>query len=202
MKNLQKNSVPGKYHHGDLRRAILETAVEMIEESGLEKLSLREIARKLGVTTAAPYHHFKDRHSLMVALAQEGYAELLDALNGSSTGTAEAESALDAAVLAFLRFAVRQRALYVIMVSSELVEDHRTGVLKSLGEMTFEAARSSIAKSSALAFKESSEAAFCVWAFLSGISRLAISGVLRESPAEQERLALRGARGIVKGFAQ
>ena len=174
----------------------------MIEESGLEKLSLREIARKLGVTTAAPYHHFKDRHDLMVALAQDGYAELLQALSTARDEAASAEMELDQAVLAFLRFAMRRRALYLVMLSSELVEDHRTGLLKPVGEMSFEAARASIAKSSGLGFKESSEAAFCVWALLSGISRLAIGEVLRESAAEQERLALRGARGIVQGFAQ
>ncbi len=201
MKNSRKNPVPAKYHHGDLRRAIMEAAVEMIEETGLEKMSLREIARKLGVTTAAPYHHFKDRHALMVALAQEGYAELLATLSTSRSDAGSAAAELDGAVLAFLRFALRRRAVYTVMLSSELVEDHRTGELKLPGEMSFEAARSSIAKSSGLGFKESAEAAFCVWAMLSGISRLAIGGVLRESTEEQERMALRGARGIVRGFA-
>ena len=202
MKNLPKKAAAGKYHHGDLRRAIMNAAIETIEDSGLENLSLREIARKLGVTTAAPYHHFKDRHSLMVALAQDGYAELLETLNASRVEAATAAAELDAAVLAFLRFALRHRALYTVMLSSELVEEHRTGVLKPLGEMSFEAARSSVARSSGLAFKESSEAAFCVWALLSGISRLAIGGVLRESAEEQERLALQGVRGIVQGFAR
>jgi AcrR family transcriptional regulator len=202
MKNLQTISAPTKYHHGHLRQAIMTAAVEMIEESGLEKLSLREIARKLGVTTAAPYHHFKDRHSLMVALAQEGYAELLASLHEERAAAQNAEDELKAAALAYLRFALRRRALYQVMLSTELVEDHRTGVLKDSGETSFEVALSSIAKSTGIGRKESAEAAFCVWALLSGISRLAISGVLQETPAEQERLALEGVRGIVMGFTR
>jgi AcrR family transcriptional regulator len=201
MKNLQKNSTPGKYHHGDLRRAIVEAAVVMIEEAGLEKLSLREIARTLGVTTAAPYHHFKDRHALMVALAQDGYDELLSALRAAQAEAEAPQTELDAAVVAYLRFALSRRALYEVIMSSDLIEDHRHGVLKAPSEMTMEVARRSVAMLCDLPLKESLEATFCIWAMLSGISRLAIGGILRESPAEQERLAMLGVRGIAAGFA-
>ena len=76
----KKQSAPQRYHHGDLKRAIMTAALEMTEESGFASLSLREIARRIGVTTAAPYHHFKDRQSLLMELAIEGYSLLLLAL--------------------------------------------------------------------------------------------------------------------------
>src|SRR5215470_2775019 len=71
-----KASKRAGYHHGDLRRALLEASLALVEESGIGALSLREVARKAGVSHNAPYHHFKDRGSLLAALAEEGFAEL------------------------------------------------------------------------------------------------------------------------------
>ena len=76
MKAMARVTEP-KYHHGDLRRAILEAALELIKESGIQSLSLREIARRIGVTPAAPYHHFKDRGELLVQIGMQGYGHLL-----------------------------------------------------------------------------------------------------------------------------
>lgn len=74
-----KSSPPRRtYHHGDLRRALLEAARALIGAHGMEALTLREVARKVGVTHAAPYHHFPTRESLLDALADEAF-DLLDA---------------------------------------------------------------------------------------------------------------------------
>lgn len=66
------------YHHGDLRRALLDAARALVEAHGMQALTLREVARKVGVTHAAPYHHFRTRELLLDALAEEGF-DLLDA---------------------------------------------------------------------------------------------------------------------------
>jgi AcrR family transcriptional regulator len=68
------------YHHGDLRQAVLRTAGEILEKEGLEALSLREVARRAGVSHNAPYRHFPDRAALLAALAVEGFEQLGDAL--------------------------------------------------------------------------------------------------------------------------
>ena len=65
------------YHHGDLRRTLLDSSLALIEEKGLPGLSLREVARRAGVTHQAPYHHFADRPALLAALADEGFLLLL-----------------------------------------------------------------------------------------------------------------------------
>ncbi|MBB5155873.1 TetR/AcrR family transcriptional regulator [Saccharopolyspora phatthalungensis] len=70
------------YHHGDLRQTLLDTSVEMIAEHGLARLSLRDLARRAGVSHAAPRHHFRDKAGLFTALATEGYRLLADALAG------------------------------------------------------------------------------------------------------------------------
>src|SRR5690349_11076141 len=67
------------YHHGELRQAVLQAAAEILEKEGLEALSVRELARRAGVSHNAPYRHFPDRASLHAALAAEGIAMLADA---------------------------------------------------------------------------------------------------------------------------
>jgi AcrR family transcriptional regulator len=64
------------YHHGDLRNALLETALTHIREQGVTGLSVREISKELGVSPAAAYRHFADKKSLLEALAEQGYLEL------------------------------------------------------------------------------------------------------------------------------
>src|SRR3954453_9835907 len=68
------------YHHGDLRQAVLQKAGEILEKEGLDALSLRELARRAGVSHNAPYRHFPDRESLLAALVEEGFQMLVDAL--------------------------------------------------------------------------------------------------------------------------
>src|SRR5215510_10331530 len=69
MKKVRKSS----YHHGDLRNALLEAALELVREEGVGAISLREVARRAGVSHAAPAHHFGDKAGLLTALATQGY---------------------------------------------------------------------------------------------------------------------------------
>src|SRR4051794_10810015 len=74
------------YHHGDLRRALLDTALEAITEQGPAAVSLRDVARRAGVSHAAPTHHFRDKAGLLTALAAEGWTLLADALSSAAAG--------------------------------------------------------------------------------------------------------------------
>ncbi len=72
------------YHHGNLRKALLERAAEVIAESGIEALSLRALARDLGVSHAAPRAHFADRQALLGELAKEGFRLCVDAMRAGA----------------------------------------------------------------------------------------------------------------------
>ena len=76
------------YHHGDLRRALLDAAWRLVAEKGLAALTLREVARAAGVSHAAPYHHFPTRTALLDALAEEGFAGLDRAMAEAKAGPA------------------------------------------------------------------------------------------------------------------
>ena len=103
------------YHHGDLRRALLEAAWLLVAEKGLAALTLREVARAVGVTHAAPYHHFPSRTALLEALAEDGFRRLDRALSeakaepmqGCPPGTDAAEL-LDRIGRAYVDFACAQ----------------------------------------------------------------------------------------------
>ncbi|MFG2016108.1 TetR/AcrR family transcriptional regulator [Actinomadura geliboluensis] len=101
------------YHHGDLRRTVMAAAVAAIAESGPAGWSLRELARRAGVSHAAPAHHFGDKTGLLTAVAAEGYALFADALEAAGDD-------LHAVGLAYVRFAVEHRAHFEVMFSPGL----------------------------------------------------------------------------------
>lgn len=104
------------YHHGDLRRAVLAAAVDAITEHGPAGVSLRDLARRVGVSHAGPVHHFKDKAGLLTALAAEGFALLADAL---STTRERTDSFVELGV-SYVRFAVRHRAHFEVMFRPDL----------------------------------------------------------------------------------
>ncbi|GAA4340069.1 hypothetical protein GCM10023144_39160 [Pigmentiphaga soli] len=104
------------YHHGALRQALLDAAQSILEEQGLEGFTLRECARRAGVSHAAPAHHFGDAAGLLTAFATLGFerlAELMRQHRGRAAGTGEAQ--LRAVGLAYVDFAIRHRAHFQLM---------------------------------------------------------------------------------------
>lgn len=104
------------YHHGDLRRTLLESSVELIRERGVEALSLREVARRAGVSPAAPYHHFATREELFAALARDGFRLLGQAMRRAREATTGGVTERFQAIgEAYVRFALAHPAHYRLM---------------------------------------------------------------------------------------
>lgn len=104
-----------RYHHGDLRRALLNAADAILERSGPEALSLRAVAREAGVSPAAPYHHFKDKDELILAVAREGFQKLKTAIAEKRASTAPGTERSSDMGLAYIKFALTHPALYRVM---------------------------------------------------------------------------------------
>jgi AcrR family transcriptional regulator len=102
------------YHHGDLRRALVDAARRILEAEGPTALSLRAVAREAGVSPAAPYHHFKDKAELLDAVAAQGW-EILDQMMAEARDKAEAREKLLALGIAYVCFARDNPALYRVM---------------------------------------------------------------------------------------
>ena len=99
-----------KYHHGDLRAALLGEGLRLVEEAGAEALSLREVARATGVSATAVYRHFPDKRALMTALAQEGVRRLGEAQMNAAVGSGAA--AFSAIGRAYVHFALANPGLF------------------------------------------------------------------------------------------
>lgn len=103
------------YHHGDLRRALVDAARRILENEGPNALSLRAVAREAGVSPAAPYHHFKDKGELLDAVAMEGWDALGEALSKAREQTAPGDIVVAELGVAYVCFARDNPALYRVM---------------------------------------------------------------------------------------
>jgi AcrR family transcriptional regulator len=102
----------GRYHHGDLKAALIDAAISLIAERGVREFSLAEVSRRLGVTVAAPYRHFADRDDLLAAVGIRALEVFAAALGAQVRDTDSPEQRLAALARAYVRFAGEQRALF------------------------------------------------------------------------------------------
>ena len=168
------------YHHGKLREALLARATETIEEAGVEGISLRQLARDLGVSHAAPGRHFRDKQALLDALAFDGFR----AMNARITGASEAAGGHRARFVriarAYVDFAVSHPRLLAVMHSTKHHPD-ASDELQSIGESGIRVARALIAEAQdagELAPADSERLALVCFVSLHGAAMLAAGNLL------------------------
>src|SRR5215831_1055457 len=103
------------YHHGNLREALLGAAIRLIAEVGPTAFTLREVARRAGVSHNAPYRHFRDREDLLAAVAAQGFRELTRAMIEAAAGKSDALERLKCAGLGYVTFALRRPEHFTVM---------------------------------------------------------------------------------------
>ncbi|MBW5482169.1 TetR/AcrR family transcriptional regulator [Streptomyces bambusae] len=123
----------GSYHHGNLRAALLERAETVLTESGAEQLTLRGLARDLGVSHAAPSRHFRDRQALLDALAVSGFTTLNARLGAAAGATGPVGERLAEVGRAYIDFAVGHTALLELMFTVKHADDS-SAELRELGQ--------------------------------------------------------------------
>jgi AcrR family transcriptional regulator len=123
------------YHHGDLRRAVIDAAWSLVARRGLNELTLREVARQVGVTHAAPYHHFKDREALLSVMTGEAFAEFDLALQRAKQGVSDPLEELYALGAAYTDFARERPERIEVMFRRKDAPD---AVLLDTGKSTFQ----------------------------------------------------------------
>jgi AcrR family transcriptional regulator len=106
------------YHHGDLRAALLVEGLRLLAERNAEDLSLREVARGVGVSATSVYRHFPDKDALMAALAQEGLTQLAQAQKAAANEAGGGNAGFAATGRAYVRFALANPALFRLIFAS------------------------------------------------------------------------------------
>jgi AcrR family transcriptional regulator len=175
-----------RYHHGNLRSALLERASRTVDERGAQALSLRELAREVGVSHAAPRRHFHDRQALLDALAEDGFERLGDELRAAveRAGTAF-DRRLHALAGAYITFATRHAALLELMFAGKQRAD-ADGV-RETADRAFAVPIAAIAEAQAageLAPGDPGRVAIAAFATLQGLATMANGGMLEGAPAD------------------
>ncbi|HEX8819631.1 MAG TPA: TetR/AcrR family transcriptional regulator [Archangium sp.] len=111
----KKTAEKPSYHHGDLRQALLDASLALIAEEGFGALSLREVARRAGVTHAAPYRHFADKEALLAAVAEQGFRAMTARMKARMAREETPEGRLSACGVAYVLFAMEHPSHFRVM---------------------------------------------------------------------------------------
>lgn len=161
------------YHHGDLRAACIRAAVELLEEGGEAALSMRAVARRAGVSPAAPYRHYADREALVSAVAAVGYRELAERLAAAHPSPSTPEQ-LTSVAIAYVRFALDRPALFRIMFGEPCDRDNDERVAATAAVSLY--LRAIVERSFPQADAEA--LATAIWALVHGLAFLHLDGKL------------------------
>jgi AcrR family transcriptional regulator len=178
---------PQPYHHGDLRRVLIETALQLVTEEQDWTFSLREVARRAGVSHRAPYNHFPEKLDLLAAVAAVGFERLRDGMLQAMAGIDESETMLAAICRTYIRLGLENAALYRLMfgpaLSASGSADRPTEARLAGAEARGVLGRVILhgARSGAFAVSPDAEdvamAAFAVWSAAHGLTMLAIDRI-------------------------
>jgi AcrR family transcriptional regulator len=124
------------YHHGHLREALLQAAIQLIAEVGPAGFTLREVARRAGVSHNAPYRHFAEREELLAAVAAQGFRELDEAMLKALRHQRSSIARLKHAGLAYVEFALRRPEHFTVMFDAA-VSEHKTPDSAQAAEQAF-----------------------------------------------------------------
>lgn len=170
----------GRYHHGDLPRAMLQEAVRTIETRGISGLTLRDVGAALGVSRTALYRHFADKQALLTAVAEEGFRTLRSVLVTAWANSEPATVALDRLGLAYVEFAVSHPSHYRVMFSGVL-RDGATSTLTDPDANAFQVLVDAIMdeqRAGRVRGEDPHQLALYLWSVVHGVAMLALEGLL------------------------
>ncbi len=168
------------YHHGDLRAALLAAAEAELAETGVERFSLRAVAKRAGVSHAAPAHHFGDANGLLTALAAEGFTRFLATQRAHEAAAAPRQpDRLIASGIGYIAFATAHPALFRLMFASDR-PDFAAPQLQEIGQAAYQHLLDNVAELRGLTDPQDDPAALtdatAVWAMVHGLADLAQAG--------------------------
>src|ERR1700685_2537640 len=188
-----ESAEPRPYHHGDLRRTLIVSALALVTEEQDWTFSLREVARRAGVSHNAPYNHFADKRALLAGVAVVGFATLGQRFREASSEIANARTALAKAAVVYVTFGVENPAHYRLMFGSALVtaqEGRPQAVVEAgaqsraiMAEIIRRGAVAGVFDAALRRDEDLSVAVLSAWSTVHGLTMLTVDCVVRQSPS-------------------
>ncbi len=192
------------YHHGNLRQALVDQAVQTIRADGVEALTLRDVGVQLRVSRTALYRHFADKQALLAAVATEGFRTFRMALSTAWDGAGRGRAGFLAQGGAYIRFALDNPSHYRVMFGGYVSKDDRESELAREGEAAFRVLVDALIELQQQRLVRPGDAlklALFVWASVHGTAMLAIGGQLRRPDASLDELAAFAVERVWDGVA-
>ena len=196
-----------RYHHGDLRRALIDTALAMVTEEGAWNFTLREVARRAGVSHAAPYNHFEEKSALLAEVAALGFESLRRTMETAARRhPRSARQAFAGIADAYVRFGVDHPAHYRLMFGAELAEKARYPALQAASDAAFAVLTGVLERgqSSGQVRREAvRDQALAAWSLVHGLTTLFIDqrlSFLGVSTIDAERHARHAGMALFEGL--
>lgn len=172
------------YHHGDLLQSLIDAALDLIAEKDVTHVSLREIARRVGVSHTAPYRHFADKDALLAAVAQEGFLRFQQSIEEAMQPVPDPLERLEAGCLDYLRYAAKHPSRYRIMFGmQEINAEKRNSAIAALARDIYSPFAAVIAEGQSVGVIHEGNPqlmAQTVWALMHGLAMLLMNGQLEQ----------------------
>lgn len=188
MKNTEKTNKRSTYHHGDLRADLIEATRQLVEEKGPDHFSVSEACRRAGVSTAAPYKHFKDKHEMLMEVVKEGMIRqremMVEAVARHPQGSLERIVALGRV---YVQFALEETGVFRLIFGLSERHEHEEE-LTQMGELCYLIVQREVALFDGReeTLPQDERRAFLLWSFVHGLSFLQIDGKIEAKKLEYE----------------
>jgi AcrR family transcriptional regulator len=184
----------------DVRASILSASLDLMNQGGLSALSMREVARRAGVSHQAPYHYFADRESILAELVRDGFDKLTGYLEDALRPVRNYDDSIGALGEAYVAFALDHSAQFRLMFRSEMVDSSRHPETHAAADRTFDLCVKIVTGKENCTDPKEVTPVIAAWSMAHGLATLYLEGKLTQATGPTRAERLKGARAVFQHY--